>query len=397
MKVTLFKPNKFKAHSITGWLDINVLNNAFKKVKENKGAPGVDNQSIQEFRCDLRSRLISIIKRVRNKTYFPSPLRRTYVPKPNGKKRPLGIPTIRDRVLQESIRCIIEPLFEPQFHDCSFGFRPGRSCHDAIDRIMLYKKLGYKFVVDADIVGCFDNIPFNIIMKALATTIADGNILTLIERFLNAGINYKGKFKESVKGTPQGGPASPLLCNIVLNAMDWQFDQAGYRFVRYADDFVILCKSRQDAQEAYEFAGHILSLLGLEISKEKSKITSFKDGFDFLGFRINNRGYKMKEDSVERFKHKIRDITTRCHNLDEHLIKKLQQIAVGTVNYFGYSDAQVKTQFKGFDEFIRRRIRCMKKKRIWHTDNWRIPNKRIYRWGIPSMVNLLSIKRAIPP
>jgi len=397
MKVTLFKPKKLKAHSITGWLDINVLNNAFKKVKVNKGAPGVDNQSIQEFNCDLKHRLINIIRQVKNRTYFPSPLRRTFVPKPNGKKRPLGIPTIRDRVIQESIRCIIEPLFESQFHDCSFGFRPARSCHDANDRIMLYKKLGYTFVVDADIVGCFDNIPFNIIMKALAATIADGNILTLIDRFLNAGINEKGKFKVTEKGTPQGGPISPLLCNIVLNALDWQLDQAGYRFVRYADDFVILCKSRQDAQEAYEFAKHILSLLGLEISKEKSKITSFREGFDFLGFRFNNRGYKMKVDAVERFKHKIRHITTRYHNLDEQTIRKIQQIAVGTVNYFGYSEANVKTQFNVLDVFIRKRTRCMKKKCIWFTDNWRIPNKRMYRWGLPSMVNLLSIKRDIPP
>ena len=179
--------------------------------------------------------------------------------------------------------------------------------------------------------------------------------------------------------------------------MDWQLDQAGFRFVRYADDFVILCKSRQKAQEAYDFAAHILSLIGLDISKDKSKITSFNEGFDFLGFRFNNSGFKMKAEAVDKLKHKIIHITTRHYNLDIQAIRKLQQIAVGTVNYFGYSDANVKTQFNAIDVFIRKRIRCMKNKRTWYTDNWRIPSKRIYRWGLPSMVNLLSIKRALPP
>ena len=191
MKTSLYTPLKFKAHSITGWLNLELMQQAFARVKANKGAAGVDKISIREFKFKLNSRLKGIIKDIADRNYQPSPLRRSYVPKPNGKKRPLGIPTIRDRLAQEALKRLLEPLFEPLFHDDSFGFRPGRSCHQALDRIIEYKKLGYHYVVDADIVGCFDNISFKVIMQALSAVIADGNILTTASTLLKCRIYRK--------------------------------------------------------------------------------------------------------------------------------------------------------------------------------------------------------------
>ena len=302
--------------------------------------------------------------------------------------RPLGIPVIRDRTAQEVIRRLLEPIFEPIFHDNSFGFRPGRSCHDALERIKAYRAEGYQWVVDADIVGCFDNIPRKVIMQTLSWEVADGNILTAVERFLKAGVVEDGELKPTTKGTPQGGPLSPLIANIVLNRMDWQLALAGYLFVRYADDFVILCKSRHEAEEAYAFVREVLAGLGLELSEEKTRITNFREGFDFLGFHLSKGHLTMKDDAVKRFKTKVRNITVRSHNLDRFVMDRLNALIRGTANYFGWPSASTRNQFLRLDQFVRKRVRCMKKKRIWRTDNYRLPNKLLKRWGLLSLAEL---------
>ncbi len=203
-------PRKFKVHSLTGSITQKLLNQSFKRVKRNKGAAGIDKVEIPIFENNLEANLSRIYKDIASREYQPAPLRRVYIQKSNGKMRPLGIPTIRDRTAQETIRRLIEPIFEGIFHDNSFGFRPGRSCHSAMERIQLHAAQGYRYVVDADIVGCFDNIPHKVIMQSLAWEIADGNILTTVERFLKAGIVEDGECKATEKGTPQGGLCKAL-------------------------------------------------------------------------------------------------------------------------------------------------------------------------------------------
>lgn len=389
-------PRKLKVHSLTGQFTLDLLERSFMRVKQNKGAAGIDRTTIPVFESNLRVNLTRIRKEVADRTYQPAPLRRVYVPKPNGKSRPLGIPTIRDRTVQEAIRRLLEPIFEPTFNDNSFGFRPGRSCHDALQRIKQYHRQGYRWVVDADITGCFDNIPHKVIMQTLAWEVADGNILTAVERSLTAGIMEDKELKPTNMGTPQGGPLSPLLANIVLNRMDWQLAHAGYRFVRYADDFVILCHTKHDAEKALNFVGIILAKLGLELSEEKTRISSFKEGWDFLGFHCSPRHITMREKAVERFKDNVRMLTVRKHNLDKCAIERLNAVIRGTANYFGHRLAATSTQFRYLDILVRKRVRCMKKKRIWHTDNYRLPNKMLKRWGILSLVEIRHAARAPP-
>ncbi len=185
-----------------------------------------------------------------------------------------------------------------------------------------------------------------------------------------------------------------MLANIVLNRMDWRLTQAGYIFVRYADDFVIMCRSQHDAEEAYAFVREVLAELGLELSTEKTKITDFRDGFDLLGFHISRRHLSMSEKAVLRFKTKVKELTIRSHNLDRLVIERLNAVIRGTVNYFGWKGASPHTQFLRLDQYVRKRVRCMKKKRIWKSDNYRLPNKLLKRWGLMSMVQLHGEKAA---
>src|SRR5205085_5756079 len=182
-------------------------------------------------------------------SFTPLPLRRKYLPKEPGKFRPLGIPAVRDRVTQEALRRLLHPVFELLFHDASFGFRPGRNCHQALAQVLKSHEAGYRVVLDADIKGFFDNLPHQVIMEAVAAQVADGNILNLIQKFLRSGVMEDGVFKPTTVGTPQGGVVSPLLANIVLNHLDWQLQERGYRFVRYADDFVVLTQIKAQAEE----------------------------------------------------------------------------------------------------------------------------------------------------
>jgi RNA-directed DNA polymerase len=281
------------------------------------------------------------------------------------------VPAVRDRVAQEVVRLILSPLFERIFHDDSYGFRPNRNCHQALERILELHRLGYTHVLDADIKGFFDNLPHSVIMAAVSAEVADGNILTLIERFLKAGVMEDGVFQPTTGGTPQGGVISPLLANIALNSLDWQLHNAGYRFVRYADDFVVVCRDAAKVQEAHDFVQKHLTSLGLTLSTEKTKMTEFQDGFAFLGFEISAWSVRMRAKAVEKFKNKVRDLTPRHHNLDATVIKKLNSVIRGTANYFATPFSSVGDLFRGLDRWIRMRIRCMKYKRKSRADNGR--------------------------
>lgn len=245
-------PKKFKVHSLTGRINPQLMRLAFKAVKKNRGAAGLDKVSINMFENNLQQNLDALMKDLKSRTYKPIPLKRVYIPKGGGKLRPLGIPAVRCRIAQEVVRRLIEPIFEQQFHDNSYGFRPGRNCHMAVEKVLEYTNDGHKFVLDADIKAFFDNISHKLIMQCVAAQIADGNILGLIEKFLKSGVMDDGVFKPTTKGTPQGGVISPLLANIVLNCLDWQLHANGFKFVRYADDFVITCKTLSQTEEALD-------------------------------------------------------------------------------------------------------------------------------------------------
>lgn len=276
----MIQPKKCKIHSLTGRITYTLMLEAWKAVRRNRGAAGIDKVSIELYSQCIGTNLEKLMQELKSRKYQPKPLKRVYIPKGKGKLRPLGIPAVACRIAQEVIRRLINPIFEKLFHDDSYGFRPGRNCHQAISKVKEYLKEGYLYVVDADIKGFFDNIPHELIMAEVSAEIADGNILQLIERFLKSGVMEEGQLRATRKGTPQGGVISPLLANIVLNRLDHELERQGYKFVRYADDFIILCKSKAQAQEALDLAKGILEeQMKLELSPEKNQNLSFKRWF----------------------------------------------------------------------------------------------------------------------
>lgn len=381
-----------KAHSLTGRITDDLMQKAFKAVKKNRGAAGVDKVSVEMFERNRDENLRALMKDLKDGSYEPFPLRRKYIEKGGGKFRPLGIPAVRDRTAQEVARRLIEPYFEPYFSPFSYGFRPGRNCHQAIYQVIKFRKLGYTVVLDADIQSFFDNMSHEIIMKLVAEKIADGNILRLIEKFLKSGVMEDGTFRKTTTGTPQGGVISPLLANIVLDVLDKELAKHGYVFVRYADDFLVFAKTKPEIEKALELVrGVIEGQLGLKLSPEKTKIVTSDDGFDFLGFHFQRDHLTMRTKSVEKFKEKIKKLTIRSHNFDDEVIQEINAVTRGVANYFhACGMASVRTQFFKLDEMIRRRLRCMKMKRYWHSDNRRLPNRFFEKRGLVSLCALIS-------
>lgn len=378
------KPKKFKAHSLTGRITTKLMEQAWKAVKSNNGAPGVDRVTVKTYHAHKERNLGILMEKLKTRgKYKCPPLRRVYIPKGNTEiLRPLGIPTADTRCAQEVIRRLIEPIFEKEFHENSFGFRRGRNCHQAVERVLEYTNAGHRFIVDIDIKGFFDNIPHEVIMTLIAAEIADGNILDIIASFLRSGVVEDGKLVPTQKGAPQGGPASPLIGNIVLNYLDQKLEESGHVFVRYADDLVIPCKTAEQAKNALAFAVSILEELGLQCSPEKTKIATLYEGFQFLGFDISSRGVSIRQKSREKFEDKIKQITTRSHNLDAEVITKLNQVIRGTVNYFHTKFSQVRTYFRNIDQLIRTRLRSMKYKSISRQHHFRLKNKILHKRGL---------------
>jgi RNA-directed DNA polymerase len=383
--MALFPIAKIKAHSLTGRITLPLLQAAFKAVRRNRGAAGIDKVSINMFEANLADNLLALERDLKSGSFAPLPLRRKYLDKGGGKLRPLGIPAVRDRVAQEVLRRLLHPIFEPLFHEASFGFRPGRNCHQALELAIKHHDAGFRVVLDADIVGCFDNLPHSLIKEAVAAQVADGNILNLVEKFLRAGVMENGVFKPTTVGTPQGGVASPLLANIVLNHLDWQLHKLGYRFVRYADDFVVLCQTTAQAEEAKTQVTHILNQLGLQLSAEKTRITTYGKGYSFLGFVMASRSKRMRPKSQDKFKDKVRDLTARSHNLDAQLIAKLNRVIQGTANYFAPRWSTSRWSFRQLDCWVRRRLRCMKYKHFSYHHNRRMRLKQFRRLGLLSL------------
>jgi group II intron reverse transcriptase/maturase len=366
---------KIKVHSLTGRITAKLMRQAFQAVKRKRGAAGVDKVSIDLFAANLEENLAALMRELKTGTYRPLPLRRVYIPKGPGatKLRPLGIPVVRDRVAQEVVRRLLAPVFEPLFHEHSYGFIPRRNCHQAIERVLKLHGEGYRVILDADIEGFFDNLDHHIIVEAVAAEVADGNILRLVGKFLTAGVMEEGAFRRTVMGTPQGGVISPLLANIVLNRLDWRLHAAGYRFVRYADDFVVVCQTYPQAQEALRLVQRVLEdELGLKLSPEKTRITTYGKGYDFLGFRLSYRSRRMRDKSVQKFKARIRELTQRHRNLDCRVVEELNQVIRGTANYFATGFSTCRWGFQKLDSWIRMRLRAMKLKRKNYNDNQKL-------------------------
>lgn len=362
--------NKFKHHSLTGRITSDLMARAFKSVKRNKGAAGVDRVSIEQYENNLGMNLAELMRLMKQRgRYHPKPNRRVWIPKTISRRkdspmRPLGIPGVRDRVAQEVVRQLLEPIFEPLFHPHSCGFRPKRGCHSALELVLQAKKAGLTVVVDADIKGFFDNLPHEVIMNAVCEQVADGNILEILRKFLGAGVLEDGKLIDTTRGTPQGGVISPLLANIVLNRLDWAFEAAGFFFVRYADDFVILTRTRPEAEKALALATAILAELGLATSEEKTKITSFDEHFDFLGFTFKSNVVVMRQKAAEKFKEKIRNLTRRTNGKSlAQMLEELNPLLRGTVNYFAKPYTHVRQTFFVWDKWVRHRVRYWKFKR----------------------------------
>jgi group II intron reverse transcriptase/maturase len=370
------------------------MEEAFKEVKKNRGAAGVDGVTIKAFEFGVEDNVQILQRELREKTYKPRPVKRVYIPKADGSKRPLGIPTVRDRVVQAAVRRIIEPIFEAKFLDCSFGFRPNRSAHMALEKIRKDLLDGYVYVIDADLKSYFDTIPHDKLMSLVREEIVDGSVIGLLKCFLQAGIMEGGSFHLNEKGTPQGGVISPLLANVYLHPLDELMTERGHRITRYADDFVICCKSQKGAERVLKSVTQFLEeKLGLTIHPEKTKIVNnMKEPFVFLGHEFKQGNWvKPSDKSIKKFKSKVKEITKRNQTVNiEKLIKeKLNPYLRGWGNYFGHWHS--KTLFIEFDAWIRRRLRAVqlrswrkirKLHRVLRKRKWKgeLPRLRMYAW-----------------
>jgi group II intron reverse transcriptase/maturase len=344
----------------------NNLNQAYKRVKKNKGAGGVDGMQVENLLKYLKDNGEEIQQTIKDGKYRPQPVLRVEIPKEDGKKRKLGIPTAVDRVIQQAIAQVLTPIYEPQFSDSSYGFRPRRSTHDAIRACQEYIRDGYKYVVDMDLEKFFDTVNQSKLIEILSRSIKDGRVISLIHKYLRAGVvTCIGRFEETEIGVPQGGPLSPLCGNILLNELDWELEQRGHRFVRYADDMLIFCKSKRAAERTLEnLIPFIERKLFLKVNREKTEV-AYVGKVKFLGyaFYINkNKDVRMRihPKSVAKMKAKIRQITSRSNGMGYEQRKlKLKQFITGWVNYFKLAD--MKKLLKTIDQWLRRRIRMF----IW--------------------------------
>ena len=351
------------------------LNNAYKQVYKNKGASGVDGVTVDELFAYIKEHKEEILWQIRNRKYKPQPVRRVYIPKENGKMRKLGIPSVIDRVIQQAIVQVLTPIYEEQFSNNSFGFRPNRSCEMAVIKALECFNEGYDWIVDIDLQSFFDEVNQDKLIGIMRRTIKDANLVSLIRKFLQSGVMEKGIIQETKKGTPQGGNLSPLLSNIMLNELDIELEKRGLNFVRYADDCLIMVKSEKAANRVMEsITTFITRKLGLKVNVEKSKIARPNE-IKYLGFgfykRINQNVWRPKPHikSVEKFKAKLRVILVRSKSisLKERLLR-IKYLIYGWVNYFRIAD--MKIIMERTDQNIRRKLRVI----IWK--QWKKISKR---------------------
>lgn len=339
------------------------LNAAYKRVKSNKGTGGVDKMSVDELLPYLREHRLDLLQQIRDGRYKPLPVRRVEIPKEEkGKFRKLGIPTAVDRVIQQAVAQVLTPIYEPQFSESSFGFRPKRGAHDALKQCRKYANEGYTYVVDMDLEKFFDTVCQSKLIEVLSRTIKDGRVISLIHKYLNAGVIQKGVFERSEQGVPQGGPLSPLLSNVMLNELDKELEKRGHRFVRYADDCMILCKSRRSAERTLtSIVTFIEDRLFLRVNREKTSVAHISKvkylGYGFYRHKGECR-LKVHKKSQMKMMERLRAITDRNKAIGKKerpaILKRFVQ---GWVNYFKLAD--MKNLLRKVDEWLRRRIRAV--------------------------------------
>lgn len=341
------------------------LRKAFEDVKAKGGCAGVDHQTAEAFAEEAESNLKTLSNQLREGTYHPQAVRRVWIPKPGShEKRPLGIPAVRDRVVQTALRYALEPIFERDFAEQSYGFRPGRGCKDALRRVDQLLKEGYVYIVDADLKSYFDTIPRQRLMEHIRERVADGRVLKLLEAYLNQKVMEGMRDWTPATGTPQGAVISPLLANIYLNPLDHLMAEAGYEMIRYADDFVILCRSAEEAYAALEKVKAWTEANGLTLHPEKTHIVDVRErgiGFDFLGYHFE-AGYRWpRKKSLKKLKDAIRQKTKRTNgNSMDAIIISINRTLKGWFEYFKHSH---RTIFPELDKWIRMRLRSILRKR----------------------------------
>ena len=384
---------------------------AWKKVKANKGAGGVDGESVEAFGERLDERLAQLHEELKTDTYRPQPVRQRPIPKtdkPN-EHRMLGIPTIYDRVCQQALVNRLEPLFEPIFDEANFGYRRGRSTKDALRKVWKEIEAGNEWIVDADLRDFFGSAEHERIVALVSQQVADGRVLRLIEAMLKAGSYGEGRLFPTERGTPQGGVASPLLSNILLTPFDREMHRRGYQLTRYADDWCITCSSAAQARAALETARRVLQQLGVQINPRKTRIVHVQHGFEFLGYKIKrgNRPMRLpdgriksgakagalyaypREKSIRRFKDQVRRLTRRRAPVTTlELIQRLNPVLRGWGEY--YKRARVRRLFHQLDRWIERRIWSHRYRR-WRCQGWRtLPSKKLYgQFGLVNLIDLI--------
>lgn len=411
--------------------DENIME-AYKQVKRNKGAPGVDGMTIDELKGYLDENLEIIKEQIRTRKYKPSPVRRVEIPKENGGVRNLGVPTVIDRLIQQTIVQVLTPIYEPLFSDSSYGFRPNRCCEMAIIKALEYMNDGYEWVVDIDLEKFFDNVNHDKLISLLMKNVKNGEIISLIRKFLVSGIMIDGEYKESIIGTPQGGNLSPLLSNVMLNELDKELEARGLHFVRYADDCIILVHSTKAADRVMaNVSKFIENKLGLKVNMTKSKVSKPNE-IKYLGFGFYkdmfSMTYKAKPHtkSVEKLKARLKQLTSRSWSVAwEYRCLKIKQLVVGWINYFRIGT--FKSICTDIDKWIRFRVRMYLWKKWkttrnrerqlrklgalpWQAKTWansrkgyarcastflrtRVTIDLLNRKGLPSMVDQYQLKR----
>jgi len=341
------------------------LETAWKRVRANKGAPGVDGITIEQFPDRTRPLWGDIRASLETGTYQPKPVLRVEIPKPTGGVRPLGIPTVQDRLIQQSIAQVLTPIFDPQFSASSFGFRPGRSAHDAVRQVRAYLRQGYRFAVDIDLAKFFDTVDFDLLMHFVGRKVRDKRLLALIGRYLRAGVEVEGRLQQTRQGVPQGGPLSPLLANILLDHLDKELESRGHKFVRYADDFVILVKSRRAGERVMASVRKYLTRqLKLTVNEAKSRV-AHSDRLEFLGFVFKGTKILWSDTAYREFKRRVKRYTGRSWFVSmNYRLNKLSTYIRGWMGYFGICEAY--HDIPEVDGWIRRRVRlCYWKQWRW--------------------------------